>query len=309
MRILISGASGLVGGALTNALRTDGQSVAHFVRAAAAAVGRSETPAVTGDVRWDPARGEIDVAAIEGADAVIHLSGASIASGRWNAARKELLRTSRVDSTRLLVKAMAALRQKPRVFLCASAIGIYGDRGDEILNESSAPGTDFLSGVAREWEAEARRAEESGIRTVLLRFGVILAADEGALPRIAMPFRFGVGGRLGSGRQWMSWIALEDVVGAARAALADEQMSRAVNLVAPNPVRNDEFTRVLAQVLHRPAIFPAPAFALRLALGEMADALLLVSQRVQPERLLAKGFAFRYAELELALRALLNPGA
>jgi len=309
MTILISGASGLVGGALTKALRADGQSVAHFVRTAAAAVARAELPAASDDVRWDPARGEIDVAAIEGADAVIHLSGASIASGRWNAARKELLRASRVDSTRLLVRAMAASGQKPRAFLCASAIGIYGNRGDEILNESSAPGTDFLSGVAREWEAEARRAEESGIRTVVLRFGVILAAEGGALPRMAMPFRFGVGGRLGSGKQWMSWIALEDVVGATRAVLGDEQISGPVNLVAPHPVRNKEFTPVLARVLHRPAVIPAPAFALRLALGEMADALLLVSQRVQPDRLLAGRFAFRYGELEPALSALLNPGA
>jgi len=298
MRILISGATGLVGSALANALRAAGHAVTSLVRPG----GRVDA----GDLRWDPARGTIEAEAMEGADAVIHLGGASIASGRWNAARKELLRSSRVDSTRLLVNSMARMRRKPRVFLCASAIGIYGNRGDEILTEASAPGTDFLSGVACEWEAEASRAAASGIRTVLLRFGVILAADGGALPRMAMPFRFGVGGRLGSGQQWISWVALEDAVGAAQAALAVERLSGPVNVVAPGAARNVEFTRVLAHVLHRPAIFPAPAFALRLALGEMADALLLISQRVEPQRLRAARYAFRHAELEPALRAILK---
>jgi uncharacterized protein (TIGR01777 family) len=301
MKILISGASGLVGLALTKSFRAEGHEVAHLVRAHAGATSLSP-----GDVRWNPARGEIDVAALECADAVIHLSGASIADGRWNAARKELLRTSRVDSTRLLVKALAAVRQKPRIFLSSSAVGIYGDRGDEILTETSAPGADFLSSVAIEWEAEASRAEESGIRTVILRFGVILAREGGALPKMIMPFRLGIGGRLGSGKQWMSWVSLEDVVGATRAALNDENMKGPVNVVAPNPVRNEEFTRVLAQVLLRPAILPAPAFALRLALGEMADALLLISQRVDPERLHSAHYAFRHTELEPALRATLK---
>jgi uncharacterized protein len=298
MRILISGATGLVGSALAKALRAEGHGVASLVR-----------PGGTlgaGDLRWDPASGTIEAEAMEGADAVIHLAGASIASGRWNAARKELLRSSRVDSTRLLVNSMARMRRKPRVFLCASAIGIYGNRGYEILTEASAPGTDFLSGVACEWEAEASRAAASGIRTVLLRFGVVLAAQGGALPRMAVPFRWGAGGRLGSGQQWISWVALEDAVGAAQAALADERLSGPVNVVAPGAVRNEEFTRVLARVLHRPAIFPAPAFALRLALGEMADALLLISQRVEPQRLRAAGYAFRHAELEPALRAILK---
>lgn len=300
MEILISGATGLVGSALAKALRAEGHGVASLVRPRGTLHG--------GDLRWDPASGTIDAEAMEGADAVIHLGGASIASGRWNAARKELLRRSRVDSTRLLVNSMARMRRKPRVFLCASAIGIYGNRGDEILTEASAPGTDFLSGVAREWEEVASRAAANGIRTVLLRFGVVLATQGGALPRMAMPFRWGMGGRLGSGKQWISWVALEDAVGATQAALADERMSGPVNVVAPGAVRNEEFTRVLARVLHRPAVFPAPAFALRLALGEMADALLLISQRVEPERLRAADYAFRHAELEAALRAILMRG-
>ncbi len=298
MKIVISGASGLVGSALRNALCAEGHTVARLVRAGGAAA--------EGDFRWDPATRTLDEPALEGADAVVHLSGASVAEGRWTPARKGLLRSSRLDSTRLLVDALGRLRRKPRVFLCASATGYYGNRGDEILTESSEPGTDFLSLLARDWEVEAARAESSGIRTVQMRFGVILSRDGGALPRMVTPFKFGVGGKLGSGRQWMSWIALEDVVGAVRTMIVDERLRGPVNVVAQNPTQNAEFTRVLARVLHRPAIFPAPAFALRLALGEIADALLLSSQRVRPERLLAAGFAFRYAELEAALRAILG---
>jgi len=211
------------------------------------------------------------------------------------------------DSDGVQRVALAAVRQKPRIFLSSSAVGIYGDRGDEILTETSAPGADFLSSVAIEWEAEASRAEESGIRTVILRFGVILAREGGALPKMIMPFRLGIGGRLGSGKQWMSWVSLEDVVGATRAALNDENMKGPVNVVAPNPVRNEEFTRVLAQVLLRPAILPAPAFALRLALGEMADALLLSSQRVQPAQLQKQNHQFLHTDLSIALAAILQP--
>jgi uncharacterized protein len=297
MRILISGATGVLGSALAKALHAEGHAVARLIRP-----GRE---AAAGDVRWDPAKGEIDIAAMEGEDAVVHLGGASIAEGRWNATRKELLRSSRVDSTRVLVDAMSRMQRKPRAFVCASAIGFYGSRGDEVLTEASVPGTDFLSRVAREWEAEAARAEATGIRTVRLRFGVILTAEGGALPRMVIPFRFGLGGRLGSGKQWMSWIALEDAVGAAQATILDERWSGAVNVVAPNPVRNAKFTGILARVLRRPAILPTPAFALRLALGEMADALLLISQRVRPEKLIEAGFEFRCAELEPALRAIL----
>lgn len=297
MKILISGASGLIGTALVSALRVQGHNVARLVR--------TRSAASAGDIAWDPMAATIDVAAMEGLDAAVHLSGASIAQGRWTPARKAVIRSSRIDTTRVLVDALASLRQKPRVFVSASAIGCYGDRGDEILTESSTIGTDFLALAVRDWEAEASRAEISGIRTVMLRFGVILSGGAGALPQMLMPFKFGLGGRLGSGKQWMSWIALEDAVGIVCSAMANENLAGPLNAVAPNPLTNAEFTRVAAVVLHRPAIFAAPAFALRIGLGEMADALLLASQRVVPERLLAAGYAFRFPEFESALRSVL----
>ena len=297
MKVLISGGSGLVGSALTSALRADGHSVSHFVRP-----GRTAAP---GDVLWNPSRATVDVPALEGYDAIVHLSGASIADGRWTVERKAVLRSSRLDSTRVLVDSLTHLKQPPRVFVCASAIGFYGDRGDELLTETSGCGNDFLSVLCRAWESEAARAAASGIRTVMTRFGVILATQGGALPRMLTPFKLGVGGRLGSGKQWISWIALEDVVKALRAAIDNQNLSGPVNVVAPQPLQNDEFTRVLAGVMHRPAIFPAPAFALRLALGQMADALLLSSQRVQPEKLAKTGHNFRYETLRPALQAIL----
>jgi hypothetical protein len=300
MKVLISGGSGLVGSALTKSLRADGHSVFHFVRPGG-------TPA-PGDVQWDPSRATVDVPALEGFDAIIHLSGASISDGRWTDNRKQQIRSSRVDSTRVLVDSLERLKQPPRAFVCASAIGYYGNRGDELLTESSGYGNDFLALVCRAWEGEAARAATQGIRTVMARFGVVLATQGGALPRMLTPFKLGVGGRLGSGKQWMSWIALDDVIQILRAAITDEKMHGSVNVVAPQPVQNAEFTRVLANVLHRPAIFPAPAIALRLALGQMADALLLSSQRVQPEKLLASDYKFRYENLEPALQAILaNP--
>ena len=245
------------------------------------------------------------MAALEGADAIVNLNGASIGGGRWTPERKKLLRTSRVETTRFLVDSMSRLRQKPRAFVSASAIGFYGSRGDEVLTEASASGTDFLSELSREWEQEAERAESFGIRAAILRFGIILSSHGGALPRMLTPFKMGVGGHLGDGKQWMSWIALDDVIGIIRWAIADSQVKGPVNVVAPDPVQNSEFTRVLAKVLHRPAIFPAPAFALRLMLGEMADALLLGSQRVLPEKLLGSSYKFRFEHLEPALRAVL----
>jgi uncharacterized protein len=296
MRILISGASGLVGAALTKAFRTEGSTVAHLVRPGGAAP--------DGGIRWDPATGSVDASAMEGADVVVNLNGASIAGGRWTPARKAILRASRVDATRTLVDALARLRQKPRVLVSSSAVGYYGDRGGEILTESSGAGTGFLAELARDWEAEAMRAEASGIRTVLARFGVILSAEGGALPRMVTPFKLGVGGRFGSGKQWMPWIALEDATRAIRFVIANADMSGPVNVAAPNPVENAAFTRTLAHVLHRPAIFPAPAFALRLALGEMAD-MLLASQRAHPEKLLAAGYTFRFDTLDTALKAIL----
>ena len=295
MKILISGSSGLIGSAAATALKSDGHNVVHLVRP-----GKPPNP---GDVQWDPMRATVDVAALEGVEVVIHLSGAGIADGRWTEERKQLLRSSRIDTTRVLVDSLSRLKQKPRVLIVASAIGYYGNRGDEILTESSTTGTDFLALVCRDWEAEASRAAARGIRTVMLRTGVVLSGKGGALPKMLTPFKLGVGGRLGSGQQWMSWIAIEDVVGIIRNAIANEQVSGPVNVVAPNPVRNEEFTRLLAAMLHRPAIFPAPAFMLRLAMGEMADAVLLGSDRVKPERMLAAGYKFRFEILEPALRA------
>lgn len=297
MKILISGASGLAGTALVSVLRAQGHRAVRLVRPGGA-------PS-DGDIAWDPMTATIDVSAMEAADAVVHLSGASVAQDRWTPARKAVLRSSRIDTTRVMVDALSSLRQKPRVFVCASAIGCYGDRGDEILTESSAIGTDFLSLLVRDWEGEATRAEVSGIRTVLLRFGVILSSKGGALPQMLMPFKFGLGGRLGSGKQWMSWIALEDAIGIICSAIANENLAGPVNVVAPNPLTNFDFTRIAAAVLHRPVIFAAPAFALRVALGEMADALLLASQRVIPERLPAAGYLFRLPEFESALRSIL----
>jgi uncharacterized protein (TIGR01777 family) len=298
LKILISGASGLVGKSLAGRLQADGHGVSRLVRPGSA-------PTV-GDVAWDPHAATVDVAAMEGFHAVVHLSGARIAAGRWTPARKAEIRSSRIDTTRVLVDALAKLEKKPRVFVCASATGYYGDRGDEILRESSANGTDFISLLVRDWEAEALRAETSGIRVVRLRFGVMLSDEGGALPLMLMPFKFGLGARLGSGQQWMAWIALEDAIEIIRVAIADERLSGPLNVTAPNPVRNVDFTRMTASVLGRPAFLAAPAFALRLAAGEMADTLLLASQRVVPERLMELDHQFRFAQLEPALRAILG---
>jgi uncharacterized protein len=297
MKILISGASGFVGQALVSALRAEGHTVARMVRP-----GGEVSP---DDVSWDPMSATSDVSAMEGADAVVNLSGASIAGGRWTQERKATLRSSRIGCTRVLVDTLLQLQRKPRVFLSASATGYYGDRAGELLTEASSPGTDFLALLARDWEGEAVRAEHGGIRTVILRFGIILSAHGGALPKMLLPFKFGAGGRFGSGQQWMSWIGLEDSIGIIRAALTDERLSGPVNVVAPHPLQNLEFTRIVAAAVRRPAIFPAPAFALRLLLGEMAGPLLLASQRVVPERLLSLGYSFRCDDFASTLRALL----
>jgi len=298
LKILISGASGLVGKALVRSLEADGHSVARLVRPGGARA--------AGDIAWDPGSALVDVEALEGFDAAVHLSGANIAQGRWTEARKAELRSSRVDTTRVLVDALAKLKRKPRALVCASAVGYYGDRGDEILTESSSYGTDFVGLLVRDWEAEAVRAETSGIRVVRLRFGVVLSSQGGALPLMLLPFKFGVGGRLGSGRQWQSWVAFEDAIGITRGAIADESLSGAINVTAPNPLRNIDFTRIVASVLHRPAVFPVPALAMRILLGEMADALVLASERVVPERLLQAGYRFQYPEFEAALRVVVN---
>lgn len=301
MKILVTGSTGLVGSALVSELKQAGHTICRLLRP------RTNTDAIQGnegfDVRWNPDTGELGAAAV-GADAVVNLGGASIADGRWTAARKKILRSSRVDATRALINALAKMAARPRVLVSASAIGFYGNRGDEILTEGSHAGSDFLSEVARDWEREAEKAEALGIRVVRTRFGVILAKGGGALPQMARPFRFGVGGNIGSGQQWISWIDLDDAVAIVKLALEYGAVRGAVNVVSPLPVRNAEFTAALAKALHRPALFPAPAFVLRLALGEMADALLLSSQRVLPAELEKLGYKFLHADLAATLRRL-----
>jgi uncharacterized protein len=303
VRVLVSGSTGFVGTSLVQALKRDGHAVARLMRPESSRPGADGQQAQI--VRWDPVSGQFDAPGAEGADALVHLAGASIAGGRWNAARKSLLRTSRVDATRHLIGALSRLQQPPRVIVAASAIGYYGDRGDETLAESSPPGNDFLSTLCREWEAESARGAEFGARVVMLRIGIILATHGGALPRMLLPFKLGVGGRLGSGRQWMSWLTLNEAVGILKFALASSALSGPVNTVTPYPVQNKDFTRILARALHRPALFPAPAFALRVALGEMADALLLASQRVVPAKLQQTGYRFAHPDLATALEEVL----
>jgi uncharacterized protein (TIGR01777 family) len=295
---VVTGAGGLVGSALVAALAADGRRVDRLVRRPSR--GPTEIP-------WDPATGRLAPDALAGTEAVIHLAGESIGAGWWNAARKARIRDSRIGPTRMLAQALAALAPRPRVLISASAVGIYGDRGDEILDESSPPGTGFLAEVARAWEDATSPAASAGIRVVLLRTGLVLAREGGALARLLPVFRVGLGGPLGRGRQWMSWIALPDLVGAIRHALAADALSGPLNAVAPDAVRGAEFARALGATLGRPAFLPAPAFALRFALGrERADALLLSSARVVPGRLRATGFAFRWPGLAGALREVLG---
>jgi uncharacterized protein (TIGR01777 family) len=303
MKILITGSTGLVGNALAKRLKTGGHTVCRLIRPGTAAESIRTSDGF--DVGWNPESGELGGAAV-GADAVVNLAGASIAGGRWTTDRKHLLRSSRVNSTRALVAALAKMSIRPSVLISASAIGYYGNRGDELLTEASQPGKDLLSEIAREWEAEAGKAEALGIRVVCTRFGVILARDGGALPKMLTPFKLGVGGKIGSGKQWMSWITLEEVLGVLQLALEEGTMRGPVNVVSPQPVRNAEFTQALAKILHRPRLFPAPAFALRLLLGEMADALLLASQRVVPAELERIGYRFIHTDLPSALIAVLS---
>jgi len=294
-RILVSGVSGPIGTALVPALEASGAAIARLLRARS---GVTQAPA-TEVVPWDPAK-PIAPESVSGFDAVIHLAGESIV-GRWGAAKKARIRDSRVIGTRNLAQALAQARRKPQVFVCSSAIGYYGDRGDEVLNEHSAPGTGFLADVCREWEAATQPATAAGIRAVQLRTGVVLSPKGGALGKMLTPFKMGAGGRIGSGRQWMSWIDVEDMVGAILHILKTDLVEGPVNMVAPKPVTNAEFTRTLASVLSRPAIFPVPAFAIKLAFGEMGEAVLLGSQRVEPVRLVASGYPFRFNELRASL--------
>jgi hypothetical protein len=297
LRILISGAGGGVGRALAPALAAAGHTVTRLVRA------RPRSPH---EYRWDPSAGTLDPAAVATCDAVVHLAGAGVADGRWTRARKAAILESRRAGTRLLATAIAGAMPAPRVFVCASAVGYYGDRGDEVLSEESAPGGGFLAEVVRVWEEEALAAAAAGVRVVRLRMGVVLDADSGALPLLLVPFRLGLGGPLGSGRQWMSWITMDDLLRAIGHVLSRAGMSGAVNAVAPGPVTNLDFSRALGRVLGRPVWLAAPAWALTSVLGEMGREVLLFSQRATPARLLADGFAFGQPAIEGALRRVLR---
>lgn len=297
MRILVSGSHGLVGGALIESLLSNGDSVSRLVR---------EAPArASSDIEWDPEQGTIDRDKLNGFDAVVHLAGESIASGRWTPEKKQRIFESRIKGTLLLSNALAESHQPPSVFVSASAIGFYGDRGDELLTEESSPGDDFLAGVCVEWERSTRPAEEKGIRVVKTRLGIILDKKGGALAKMLPPFRLGIGGKVGTGKQWMSWIALDDVVTALQFVIERESITGAVNFVAPNPVTNATFAGHLGKTLGRPTFLPVPVFGVRLAFGEMADALLLSSQRVAPARLNEEGFSFKHTTLPHALSAIL----
>jgi hypothetical protein len=299
MRVLVSGATGLVGSALVPALTTGGHEVLRLTR----------TPRAVGDVGWDPAAGTIDRSALDGVDAVVHLAGENVAGARWSAAHRARVRDSRARGTRVLAEAIARLAPPPRVLVSASASGIYGDRGDEVLDETAGPGEGFLAGVGRAWEAASAPAAAAGIRVVHLRMGVVLTPAGGALARLLTPFLAAAGGPLGSGRQWWPWIAIDDLIGAVHHALIRDDLEGPVHAVAPEAVTNAGFSRTLGRVLRRPAVVPVPAFALRALLGPMADEMLLASQRMTPGRLLATGYPFRTPTLEAALRHVLGAPA
>ena len=294
-RVAITGSHGLIGTALVESLQRDGYQVRRIVRSRSAATGH--------DIFWDPTGGELDASALEGLDAVVHLAGENVA-GIWTEEKKRRIRESRVQGTRLLAERIAELRNPPRVLVSASATGFYGNRGDETLGETSAPGDDFLADVARDWEAETAPAMGAGVRVVNTRFGIVLSVDGGALKLMLPPFKLGLGGKVGDGRQWIPWVALQDAVRAIRFALEHDSVRGPVNVVAPDPVTNAEFVKTLGDVLGRPTVFSVPAAVLRIALGEeMAEATVLVSQKVMPRGLETAGFDFRYPELEGALRA------
>jgi hypothetical protein len=301
MDVAISGASGLIGTALSASLRADGHRVLRLVRGAV----------TDGDaIGWDPDAGRIDAPALEGVDAFVHLAGEGIGEHKWTDEQKAKIRDSRVRSTALLAGAIASRERKPAVFVSGSAIGYYGDRGDEVLTEQSAPGDDFLARVCVAWEAEAAPATEAGVRTVFTRTGIVLDAQGGALARMLLPFKLGVGGKQGSGRQWMSWIAKADEVGAIRYAIENRGIEGPVNCVAPNPATNADFAHALGRALHRPTVLPTPLLPLKLRFGgELVETLLLVSQRVAPTKLEANGFEFTCRSLDDAFAAILHRDA
>jgi len=299
MKIIVSGASGLVGARLVPALKSQGHEVVRLVR--------DHKMTGPGVAFWDPKAGKIDPAALAGCEAAINLAGENIAAGRWNEKRKAAIRESRIDATTTIAKAFASLEPRPKVLVNASAIGYYGSRGDEWLDESSSYGSgDFLSSVCRDWEAATEPARAAGVRVVMTRFGVILSKDGGALAKMLTPFKLGLGGVIGSGRQYMSWIAIDDIVGSILHSLNPADLSGPVNVVAARPVTNTDFTKTLGRVLSRPTIFPMPAFAAKLAFGQMGEELLLGGQRVKPAKLEQTGYAFQYPELEAAIRHVLT---
>jgi uncharacterized protein (TIGR01777 family) len=292
MKIAIAGASGLVGSTLIPALAAEDVAITRLVRHAPKA----------GEIEWHPNQDQVSTQNLEDFDVIINLAGENLAGGRWTDEHKRKIRDSRVSGTHLLSEAMAKMQVKPRVFVCASATGIYGDRDDEVLDEKSESGGGFLAGVCREWEMACEPATKAGVRVVNLRFGPILAREGGMLHKLLTPFKMGMGGKVGTGKQYISWVALEDAVNAIKLAINDQAMQGPVNVVSPNPVTNEEFTKTLGHVLNRPTALAMPAFAARLAFGEMADEMLLVSQRVLPKKLVGAGFQFHYPELEAAMK-------
>lgn len=293
MRIAITGSTGLIGERLVATFNESGHDVLRLVR---------EPSRSADEIFWNPSTGEVDTEKLEGVDAVIHLAGVSISSGLWTRKRKQVIRDSRVQGTQVLANALASLTHPPKVLVTASGVNYYGDTGNEERTEASGAGTGFLADVVREWEAASGPAERAGIRVVNLRFGVVLAKEGGMLPLISLPFRFGVGGKLGDGRQWMSWIAIDDLIGVIKESIVNDELEGPINATAPEPVTNAEFTETLGKVLKRPTVMRVPAFAARTVGGQLAEELILISLRVVPERLEQIGFQFRYPTLESALR-------
>jgi uncharacterized protein (TIGR01777 family) len=292
MKIAIAGASGLIGSALIPALAADGAAITRLVRSAPK----------SGEIEWHPNQDQINPQSLEGFDVIVNLAGENVAGSRWTDEQKRKIRDSRVGGTHLLSEAIAKMDAKPSAFICASATGIYGDRDDETLDEQSESGGGFIAGVCREWEKACELAIKAGVRVVNLRFGPILAREGGMLSKLLTPFKMGMGGKVGSGKQYISWVSLDDAVSAVKLAISDQNIRGPLNIVSPNPVTNEEFTRALGHVLNRPTALAVPAFAARLAFGEMADEMLLSSQKVLPKKLTAAGFHFQYPELEVAMK-------